>query len=279
MIKWIKTRKDLLIVGIAVTASVPIFIVGYEVLFGGQNSVRFTFDSVTGGIVVLYYLALIFLGVGFFIRWLIGQIMIVRRLKNEKTQAELLHLKAQVNPHFFFNTLNNLYGWIDKNPSIAKDLVLQLADMMRYNLYDGQKDKVTIDKEVAFLNNYIKLHQMRYQKDIDIRFELDIKDDHMKVMPLLFIILVENAFKHGVEALRKSAFVHIKLKADEKEITFEVKNNFEPDIDKKKGIGLQNLRRRLNIMYANNYKLTTESSGDTFTALLSLNIIWSDILL
>ncbi len=273
MIKWIKTRKDLLIVGIAVTASVPIFIVGYEVLFGGQNSVRFTFDSVTGGIVVLYYLALIFLGVGFFIRWLIGQIMIVRRLKNEKTQAELLHLKAQVNPHFFFNTLNNLYGWIDKNPSIAKDLVLQLADMMRYNLYDGQKDKVTIDKEVAFLNNYIKLHQMRYQKDIDIRFELDIKDDHMKVMPLLFIILVENAFKHGVEALRKSAFVHIKLKADEKEITFEVKNNFEPDIDKKKGIGLQNLRRRLNIMYANNYKLTTESSGDTFTALLSLNII------
>ena len=234
---------------------------------------RFTFDSVTGGIVVLYYLALIFLGVGFFIRWLIGQIMIVRRLKNEKTQAELLHLKAQVNPHFFFNTLNNLYGWIDKNPSIAKGLVLQLADMMRYNLYDGQKDKVTIDKEVAFLNNYIKLHQMRYQKDIDIRFELDIKDDHMKVMPLLFIILVENAFKHGVEALRKSAFVHIKLKADEKEITFEVKNNFEPDIDKKKGIGLQNLRRRLNIMYANNYKLTTDSSGDTFTALLSLNII------
>ena len=234
---------------------------------------RFTFDSLTGGIVVLYYLALIFLGVGFFIRWLIGQIMIVRRLKNEKTRAELLHLKAQVNPHFFFNTLNNLYGWIDKDPSIAKDLVLQLADMMRYNLYDGQKDKVTIDKEVAFLNNYIKLHQMRYQKDIDIRFELDIKDDHMKVMPLLFIILVENAFKHGVEALRKSAFVHIKLKADEKEITLEVKNNFEPDIDKKKGIGLQNLRRRLNIMYANNYKLTIESSGDTFTALLSLNII------
>lgn len=271
MLEWIRTNKTLLSAGIIVTAVIPVLIISYEVLIKGKESVQFSFDTVAGLVIILYYLLLIILAIGFSLRWIVGQIIVIRRLKNEKIKTELLHLKAQVNPHFFFNMLNNLYGWIDKDPSIAKDLVLKLSEMMRYSIYDGQKDMVNIKEEISFLKNYIQLHQIRYHKKIQIDFSIDLQHREVKVMPLLFIILVENAFKHGVETLRENAFVKMDLKTTSKEIIFEIKNNFEKEDPSSKGIGLQNLRRRLKIMYPNNHKLVTSNTDNVFTALLTLN--------
>lgn len=272
MFRWIRANKTLLLVGIAVTAVIPVVIISYEVLIKREDAVHISFDSVAGLVVILYYLILILLGVAFSLRWIVRQIILIRRLKNEKVKAELLHLKAQVNPHFFFNMLNNLYGWIDEDPSTAKDLVLKLSEMMRYSIYDGQKEVVTIEEEISFLKNYIELHRIRYHKTICIDFSIDLQRKEVKVMPLLFIILVENAFKHGVETLRKNAFVSIILKTTNKEIVFEIKNNFGGEELTSKGIGLENLERRLSIMYPNNYKLTSESADNIFTALLILKI-------
>ncbi len=190
------------------------------------------------------------------IRWVIIQIKFILRLKKEKKQAELMHLKSQVNPHFFFNTLNNLYGLVELDTDKAQRLILKLSDMMRYSIYEGQKDWVTLDDEITYLENYMDLHRMRYHKAIDIRFDVDVEDRGIKIMPLLFIIMVENAFKHGVEKLRTGAFVHIRLKATRQIVDFEIENNFDvEEIVGRKGIGLNNLKQRLELVYLNRYEL------------------------
>lgn len=196
------------------------------------------------------------------IRWLVIQIKYILRLKKDKTQAELMHLKSQVNPHFFFNTLNNLYGLVELNPAKAQQLILKLSDMMRYSIYEGQKDWVSLADEITYLENYMDLHKMRYHKTIDIRFDVDVEDPTIKIMPLLLIIMVENAFKHGVEKLRKGAFVYIRLKATLKYIDFEIENNFDADeqIDNP-GIGLNNLKKRLELVYFKKHELEISSTS------------------
>ncbi|WP_239524889.1 sensor histidine kinase [Leptobacterium flavescens] len=203
--------------------------------------------------------------------WIIRELRSLIRLRNEKAKTELLHLKSQVNPHFFFNTLNNLYGWVEKDGKKAQELILKLSDMMRYSIYDGQKDWVTLEEEIDYLKNYTELHRMRYHKEIDIRFNVNIETEGYKVMPLLFIILLENAFKHGVENLRENAYVHIEFNATSKSIQFIVENNFDAeDVREGTGIGLENLKRRLELVYPYKHSLTFSSSGDMYRARLIL---------
>ena len=208
------------------------------------------------------------------IRWVIIQIKFILRLKKEKTQAELMHLKSQVNPHFFFNTLNNLYGLVEQDTAKAQQLILKLSDMMRYSIYEGQNDWVTLADEITYLENYMDLHRMRYHKEIAIRFDIDAQDRSIKIMPLLFIIMVENAFKHGVEKLRKDAFVHIRLRATKQLVDFEIENNF--DVDEKinsEGIGLNNLRQRLELVYLNKHELEISSrQADIYKIRLRLRL-------
>lgn len=214
-----------------------------------------------------YFLLLIFL----LIRWIFKQVKSIIQLKNEKAKTELQHLKSQVNPHFFFNTLNNLYGLVGKDPKKAQDLILKLSDMMRYSIYEGEREFVSLEEEVVYLKNYMELHKMRYHKTIDVQFKEDIKKHGVQIMPLLFILLLENAFKHGIENLRKNAFVHIELKANEKEVHFTVTNNFDAsEVSGKSGIGLKNLKRRLELAYPDTHSLSFKKEGDIYKSQLSL---------
>ena len=187
-IKWI-------VIALLVIAMIPILIATYEVIFTENKSVQFlgNYHSNVIFLVVGYYFFL--LGLGIF--WLVRQIIFITKLKNEKTKAELMFLKSQVSPHFFFNMLNNLYGLVAKDPQKAQELILKLSDMMRYSIYEGEKESVTIEEEIIFLKNYIELHKMRYHKEINVDFDSDI-DENLKIVPLLFIILLENAFKTGI---------------------------------------------------------------------------------
>ena len=185
--------------------------------------------------------------------WLVRQIIFITKLKNEKTKAELMFLKSQVSPHFFFNMLNNLYGLVAKDPQKAQELILKLSDMMRYSIYEGEKESVTIEEEIIFLKNYIELHKMRYHKEINVDFDSDI-DENVKIVPLLFIILLENAFKHGIENLRENAYIKMSLVSSKKEICFAIENNYEKT-ENKEGIGLKNLKRRLELIYPNQHEL------------------------
>ncbi|MEL6834276.1 MAG: histidine kinase [Bacteroidota bacterium] len=204
--------------------------------------------------------------------WLFINIRLLINLKSEKAKTELLNLQSQVNPHFFFNMLNNLYGLVDKDSDLAKKLILKLSDMMRYSVYEGQKEQVSLQQEIDFINNYIQLHEMRYHKDIHINFTVDVEDENLSIIPLLFIILVENAFKHGVEVLRNNAFVNISLVAQQNEVTFSVENNYDPEEKSESGIGLANLKRRLELAYTHNHTFSTSIENDIYKAQLVLQL-------
>ena len=218
---------------------------------------------------IAFYFIVVFITI---LYWLFKQIRSIIRLKHEKAKTELLHLKSQVNPHFFFNTLNNLYGLMEKD-SKERQMVLKLSDMMRYSIYEGQKDWVTLKDELAYLQNYIELQEIRYHKKSDIQFNHQIEHLDSKIMPLLFIILVENAFKHGLENLENEAYIHLNLIANKREVNFYIENNFDQqETSLEGGIGLKNLNRRLALVYPNKHSLTFDVNDTIYKAKLTLKL-------
>ncbi|NHF60183.1 sensor histidine kinase [Flavobacteriaceae bacterium TP-CH-4] len=272
MIFTLSKSNRILIIGIAVgIALIPLFITAYKLIATNETSVVFLegFHPTIARLIEGYYVLLLIAG----LLWITLQVKAIVQLKNEKIKNELLHLQSQVSPHFFFNILNNLYGLIDVDSEKAKALILKLSELMRYSIYEGERKTVGIEEEIEYLKNYIELNRMRYYKDIDITFEIDIDKEHYKIMPLLYIILVENAFKHGVENLRKNAFVCIKLTACLGQVFFEVKNNFDSEeLPKTPGIGLQNLKRRLDLVYPEKHQLIFTKINDVHTVALHLEL-------
>ncbi|MEO9891430.1 histidine kinase [Aurantibacter sp.] len=247
---------------------IPLIVVGYLAV-SGSDSIKMSLSAESLVVILLYYAVLFVVGVA----WLIKQLRLTLSIKSEMRKNEIQHLQSQVNPHFFFNMLNNIYGTIDKDAELAKQIVLKLSDLMRYSIYEGCKENVLLKDEVAFLKKYIYLHSIRYQKAIDVNVDVEIENDKLEIMPLLLIILVENAFKHGVEKLRENAYIHLYLKAIDKEIHFELENNFdETEVFEGNGIGISNLRRRLDLVYPDNYKLSIDKSISTYRATLNINL-------
>jgi len=266
------TQKQIFLILLGIIAVLPFVFTIYQLLSTGKESVVFleNFHPVFALIVFLFYVGLFAYGIFLGLRKLYQ----IFSIKNETSKNELKHLQSQVNPHFFFNVLNNLYGLVERDAKKAQELIIKLSDMMRYSIYEGQKERVSIAAEKVYLENYIELHRMRYVKKIEVTFETDIVDEEKKIMPLMFIILLENAFKHGVEKLRFDAFVHIKLTASEEALYFEVKNNVDPEEElTKNGVGLKNLRRRLELVYPKKHKLQVSQEGDIYTAQLTINQI------
>jgi hypothetical protein len=206
-----------------------------------------------------------------FLVWIFEQWKWLQNLKAEKAKTELSLLRAQINPHFFFNTLNNLYALTIKNSKQAPDVILKLSDMMRYTIYEGEKETVKLGDEIDYLNNYIELHKIRYKKSVEITFKHDI-DTNLTITPLLYIILLENAFKHGIETLTENAFIHINLYEDPNFIYFDIENNFDPkEINETNGIGIQNLKRRLSLLYNQNHELLVDKTNNIYKATLKIS--------
>ncbi|PAM96343.1 histidine kinase [Flavobacterium sp. IR1] len=258
-----------------VLAAVPIVVIIFIVITSNKDSVvLFENYSPKVSIPIISFYFLLYLALFCFgIYWLVKQILFIIKLKNENGKMELLHLQNQVSPHFFFNMLNNLYGWVAKDQKKAQELILKLSDMMRYSIYEGQKNFVTIGEEVGYLKNYIDLHTMRYHKKININFETTLEDDQLKIIPLLYIMLLENAFKHGVENLRENAFVNIILSSNHNTVSFEVENNYDTDLENNSsGIGLKNLKRRLELAYPRKHEFSVSKNDTTYKAHLILKL-------
>ncbi len=202
--------------------------------------------------------------------WGLEQWKWLKTLKAEKLKAELGLLKIQVNPHFYFNTLNNLYGLTVEKSDDAPELVLKLSEVMRYTIYEGKKDLVSLESEIEYLKSYIALHRIRYQHELRVSLNVHLKRDH-QVAPLLFIILLENAFKHGAEKLTEVAFIHIDFSESVNKLRFEIENNFDGDVKPQKpGIGLQNLKQRLDLLYPNNYTFQIQKNETIYKAILEI---------
>ncbi len=214
-----------------------------------------------------------FLSLGFFIvRWAFNLWKEYQTLKNDKNEAELMLLKSKIDPHFFFNTLNNLYGLAIEKSDQAPEVILKLSEIMRYTIYEGEHKYVTLKKEIEYLKQYLEIHKLRYKKQVDICFEQKIDNDQVKIAPLMFIILLENAVKHGVESLACSAYININLTVVENEVCFEIENNFKSRTEKVAGIGLKNLRRRLQLLYPKRHELLMISRETVYKAILKIKI-------
>lgn len=265
-----KNSKKWLVLILITIGAIPILITAFEVVFTLDKSVVFmgNYHPKIAILVISYYILL--LGLGIF--WFTSQLIAINRLKNEKAKTELTLLKSQINPHFFFNVLNNLYGLVAKDPKKSQVLILKLSDIMRYSIYEGEKDRVSLAQEVEYLMNYIELHKMRYHKNIIVNFSSNIEAD-IKVAPLLFIMLLENSFKHGVEKLRTDAYVNLEIASNDGTIQFLVENNYETveRKDNKSGIGLKNLRQRLELIYPDKHNLSFSITENVYKAKLVLN--------
>lgn len=197
----------------------------------------------------------------------------VQRLREEGLRAELALLKAQIDPHFFFNTLNNLYGLAVARSEHTSELILKLSDLMRFTIYEGRKDHVALQDELEYLRNYLAIQRLRSRVEaVDLRFDVEVEDDMLMVPPLLLILLVENAIKHGVGSKTEGAYVHLQLAAGDDWLTFRVVNNYELMPQKPRGIGLANLERRLALLFPGRHRFEREATDGVFTATLRLEL-------
>lgn len=191
-------------------------------------------------------------------------------LLTEKLNAEQAFLKSQLNPHFLFNTLNNIYSLTLTASPKAPEAVLKLSELMRYMLYESNVDKINLETEVKYLKNFVELQKFRYSGQTYIDFQVAGDLHSQKVAPLLLIAFVENAFKHG-EVNNESKPLSISLLLNKNNLSFTVKN-FKKDQNKDEvgGVGLENVRRRLDLLYANQYSLEVEDTKETYFCELNL---------
>lgn len=194
-------------------------------------------------------------------------------LQKEKLETELNFLKAQINPHFLFNTLNSIYALSLKKSDKTAGVVVQLSKLLRFVLYEAQVRKITIGKEIQFLEDYIALEKIRYDHRLKVDFHSQTDDDAAQIVPLILVPFVENAFKHGASETTSEAFIKIRLSLQDSKLLFSVENSFEYESENEhhEGIGLKNLRRQLELMYPD-FDLHTETSGSHFKATLTLDL-------
>lgn len=194
----------------------------------------------------------------------------ITKLEQQRTTAELHSLQQQLNPHFFFNTLNNLYALSISQDKRTPEMILQLADLMRYTVYKGKEEQVSLKEEVRYLKDYIRLQRMRLHQELDVQFDCKLLHPEQPIPPLLFIVLLENAFKHGIEPATQPPFLYISLQQTVNTLTFECINSVEPGPVSTAGIGLENLARRLELQYPNRHHLEIDAQPDLFSVRLTL---------
>lgn len=196
-----------------------------------------------------------------------------KEMENERLMAELNFLKAQINPHFLFNTLNNLYYLAYSKSENTTEVIAKLSQMMRYMIYDSNHPKVLLSKEIEYMQSYISLERLRLNNQIPIQFEVKGNTDNIWIAPLIFITFLENAFKHGVSNSNPKAWVDISIELNGKECVYTVKNS-KAGIGngEKSGIGLQNVQRRLALSYPGQYELKMDDAADTYFVELKLNL-------
>jgi two-component system sensor histidine kinase LytS len=196
----------------------------------------------------------------------------------EQKENELRHLKAQLNPHFLFNTLNNLYGLSVAESKKLPDLMLKLSDLLRYSLYDTNQHYVALQKEADYIANYVELEKIRLNDSTDIRIEVEGDLTEQYIAPLLLIVFIENSFKHLSSAKGQQALVHISLSVQEKKLRLNVKNSIDPSFmprqtDRRKGgLGLDNARQRLDLIYPRQYTLTSHKGPVSFEVNLQIEL-------
>ena len=194
-------------------------------------------------------------------------------LITEKLETELKYLRNQTNPHFLFNTLNNIYALARKKSNDTPDAIMKLSKLLRFMLYDAARPLIAISEEIKLLEDYIDLEKMRYNNKLTISFLKELDNEQESIAPLLLLPFVENAFKHGAGESRFASFIHIEMKLHGEVLTFIVKNTKENNDPECKGvnIGLKNVKRQLELLYTE-YDMQVVNDSSVFIVLLTINL-------
>jgi len=194
-------------------------------------------------------------------------------LRKEKIQAELNYLKTQVNPHFLFNTLNNLYSLSINKPELTSNAILKVSELLNYMLYETEENEVALSKELEILLSYLELENMKENADAEISFIKQGDFKNIKIAPLLLLPIVENAFKHGLNGKKRDNRLDIVLEVDSSETRFSVENNFIPrniSNNQKTGLGLENIKKRMKLIYDSRAQLETKCRNKVYKTILKI---------
>jgi sensor histidine kinase YesM len=214
--------------------------------------------------------------------WVVLAVVVVTirdryRQEKQRSQTELRFLKSQMNPHFLFNALNSIYVLIRKDPDLAEHTLAGFSDMLRYQLYECASDHISVEREVTYLENFMRLEQLRKGDTLSVTYEKQKRFGHFTIAPLLIFPLVENAFKYVSSYPDKANEVGVRLSYIEPLFVLEVTNTIEPGATGEEGrpggIGLDNLRRRLALLYPGRHQLHLQQTGNTYTATLQVQVI------
>jgi len=201
---------------------------------------------------------------------------LLEKLKSEKLQTELSALKGQINPHFLFNSLNSIYSLSIENEPLTSKFILKLSNVLRYMIYEANDEKVPLKKEINYLESYVELQRLRVDEEAEIRVEIKGDLNDQQIAPLLLIPLIENGFKHGIKGDTENAFIHIFMDLKGWDFHFNVENNKgyvdEIENDQFKGIGLQNVQRRLELLYPKKHEMKIRETNSTFEVDLKIDL-------
>lgn len=197
----------------------------------------------------------------------------IKEMERLNLKTELDYLKTQLNPHFFMNTLNNIHALVDIDTEKAKDTIIELSQLMRYVLYEANRPSIQLSKEIDFLNHYIQLMRIRYTDKLQINTSFPDGAVNIQVPPLLFISFIENAFKHGV-SYREASFINISMQLHDGEVTFLCSNSAHKETtqDKNHGVGFENIRKRLDLLFGENYDLCAVNGPDRYDVSLTFPV-------
>ncbi len=223
-------------------------------------------NDVFWAIVPVLFVTAISTGYGF-INLLLKQEKSRQQEQEERMKSELSFLRSQISPHFIFNVLNSIVYLIRSKSNQAESVTIKLSELMRYMLYESSDTQVPLDKEMEYLKNYVELQKIRFEEDVEIRLDIEGNASSQLIEPMLMIPFVENAFKHGV-GLIQAPIIDIHLKIEEETLTFSVKNKTSEieteDKDSASGIGLRNVRRRLELLYPERHELNIVTNDEWF---------------
>jgi hypothetical protein len=264
-----------------------ILLLPFIILISGFFTFWFTVNVIKGHRDQLLILGAPFLfimsaGIGMLIKMIREKVKLQVHTANisaTQSQTELHLLQEQLSPHFLFNTLNNLYGISLSQHEKIPALLLKLSELLRYSVYDAKEPYVLLKDEVAYLKNYIEFEQIRIGEKLNLTVEIeDVNTGKIRIAPMLLIVFLENAFKHSKNTIQSKIHIYVGLKVWGSSILFSVKNSYNSDARKMEtfqgssGLGLVNVRKRLELLYPNGYDLKIEDETDFYTVMLRVNV-------
>jgi len=226
---------------------------------------------------IIFFPTAAFLIVSIIYRFIIDRVQFEKLEKERKAErliSELKFLRSQVSPHFLFNMMTNMVSLARQNSALLEPSLIKLSDLLRYMLYEPGEEKFPVSKEADYLKNYIELQQLRFGEGVNIQLDINDNFDDFSIEPMLLLPFAENAFKHGI-GLVKDPFIRISLRVQDRNLVFNASNNYNKknlSKDKNSGIGLANVRNRLQLLYPEKFRLAIQDNGEIYCVELNINL-------